>query len=293
MPIDKEQVNKAILFLGQCYTDPQQEDIDKAISLLRKAGVERKELKIIKATDVESVQQTFIPIGVPWFDQWLRGGIRKKELLLFGATPHGGKTHLLSWFGSQALLQGFTVANFVGEDILSDVKENYVRGVSVAPACLENLWMIDVQDSRFGVNEVESVFNKMKEEGHTPDILVIDHVDLMKSNQTRTSQSWEMVEELMSELKMLAKRTDTFIASASQAGYNREARGMERFYKSKTGKAGWSDLVIMIEDQQEDMFDLALLKARGRSKITDAERRKTVQYNWDTMIMTDLIAGGM
>jgi hypothetical protein len=294
--VDKGLLNEAILLLGKTYNQPKGQHVESAISLLQKSlhGAS-KPLTAIKAREVPDAATDFIESGVDWFDSWFSGGGRFGELLLYGATPHGGKTHLLVWTGSQFLLEGYRVLSIIGEDLLADVREYYALGTGGCDEALDNLWLADMQDMRFGVAEVETVYESLKTEGVPPDIIVIDHVDLMKTVGGKAD--WEGVSDVMADLKIFAKRTNTFVVTASQANFGKDIKGMERFYRAKVGKAGNADLIVMVNDtiDLDDgvmEYEVERLKARGRKRIYGVTKQKTLLCNWGKMSIKDISQGG-
>jgi hypothetical protein len=143
------------------------------------------------------------------------------------------------------------------------------------------------QDVRFGTREVEEAIERMRSAGNMPDVVIIDHVDLMKGTNSQKSD-WEAVSDIMVELKMLAKRLNIIIITASQANFSKEIKGMERFYRSKVGKAANSDIIFMIDDVIDKEYFITLSKARGRKRIPTEERQKVLLVDWETMSMKDI-----
>lgn len=284
--INKTILDDAIAILGKTYNSPKTTHIEHVISLLRESIHSHKtDLVATRADKITEVCGVFIPTGVPWIDTWLRGGLRPGELLLIGATPHAGKTHTLVWFGIQYLLEGHKVLSVIGEDLLSDVKAAYQKGIA-DPEALQNLWLADMQDVKFGVPEIEALYDRLVAEGNKPDIVIVDHVDLMKGVSGK--QDWEVVSEVMVALKMFAKRTGCIIITASQANYGKELKGNERFYRAKVGKAANADVIIMIDDVVDNEYIVSLTKARGRKRVRNDEKTKTLDVDWDTMTIEEL-----
>lgn len=287
--VNKEFLDNAISILGKSYNSPTSKSIEHAIEYLRKSMHERKEVLVIRADKIVGGEAgaAFFPFGVPWIDTWLRGGLRLQELMLIGAIPHAGKTHTLAWCGIQFLLQGMKVLDIIGEDLLEDVKDTYDKGIpKEAKEALQNLWLANVQDVSFGVKQVEDIYELLKAEGNAPEVIIIDHVDLMKGSGDKAD--WEQVTDVMVALKMLAKRLNVIIITASQLTYDEASKGNARFYRAKVGKAANADVILMIDDVIGTDYIVSLTKARGRKKIPSEERQKTLHVNWDTMEIKDL-----
>lgn len=287
--VNKEYLDNAITILGKAYNSPTSKALEHAIEYLRKAMHEKKEVLVVRADKIIGGEAgtSFLPFGVPWIDTWLRGGLRLQELMLIGAIPHAGKTHTLAWCGIQHLLEGRKVLDVIGEDLLEDVKDTYDKGLPEgAKEALQNLWLANVQDVSFGVPQVESIYQLLASEGNAPDIIIIDHVDLMKGSGDKAD--WEQVSDVMVALKMLAKRLNVIVITASQLTYDKESKGNARFYRAKVGKAANADIIIMIDDVIGNEYIVSLTKARGRKKIPSEERQKTLRVDWDKMIMEDI-----
>lgn len=284
--INKEMLDNAIAIIGKTYNTPKATQIEQAIDFLRKSMHEKKEVEVVRADQViKSDSGEFFPFGVPWADTWLRGGLRKQELMLIGAIPHAGKTHTLGWFGIQYLLEGHKVLYIIGEDLMIDVKETFEKGIRSKDA-LKNLWLANVQDVSFSLKHIEGIFDMLAGKGETPDVVITDHVDLMKGSSSKAD--WEQATEAMVGLKMFAKRTNTINITASQLTYDEASKGNARFYRAKVGKAANADVIMMIDDVVGNEYSVSLTKARGRKKISAEERQKTLLVSWDTMTIEDI-----
>jgi predicted ATP-dependent serine protease len=231
----------------------------------------------------EEGRKHFLKSGLKWFDEWLGGGARRQELEMYSAVPHGGKTHLLCWTVGQFILGGFSALYMAGEDLMSDIKYYCAQTIRNKQA-IKNLWLYDVVDSHFGVSEVEASIGQMKEEGHDPDIIVVDNVDVMYGHGKSDVES---LTNICRDLKMLAKRTNKVIWTASQQGFGKEQRGMARLYGAKVGKAKNLDLLVMVNNAYDDEYDVTLEKARGR-RIKYESRNKMLRCDWDEMEIEDI-----
>lgn len=278
--VDRTKLSAAIMLLGKHFNDPDPQVIEQSIQLLRQSVSDGKATQIIRYKDVPEFRAGFVAVGPSWYREWHGGGMRPQELKLIGATPHGGKTHLLVWDGSLYIQSDYRVLHINGEDLLADIKYYYSLAVPETELLHENLRFADMQDKRFGVQDIENTYQQAITEDFEPEIIIIDHVDLMKGAIGKAD--WEAVSEVMAELKLLAKRTNTIIITATQQNFpNPEQRGMARFYRAKVGKAGEPDLIFMVDVAVADQYTISRVKARGRRRSGNETR--TLLCDWETM----------
>lgn len=283
--VDKTKLSEAIMLLGKNFNSPQPKVLEKAIDLLRQSLQTGAAHSTIRYGAVPEFRDSFIAVGPKWYQQWHGGGMRPQELKLIGATPHGGKTHFLVWDGSQYILSGYRVLHINGEDLLADVKFYYSQAVRNDEALEENLLFADMQDKRFGVQDVEAVYEQAKEEGFEAEIIIIDHVDLMRGGYGKAD--WEAVSEIMAELKLFAKRSGTIVITATQQNFpHPDQKGMARFYRAKVGKAGEPDVIFMVDMAVGQQYTMSRVKARGRRQTTD--NTKTLMCDWDSMQVEEI-----
>lgn len=278
--INKDKIAEAIMLLGKNFNNPNIKAIEKSIDLLKKSLSGSAIPVTTHYNDVPEFRDNFITVGPQWYQEWHGGGLRPQELKLIGATPHGGKTHFLVWDAAQYILADYRVLHVNGEDLLADIKYYYSLAVGDLKLLEENLIFADMQDKRFGILELEATYQIAIQQGFEPEIIVVDHVDLMKGEHGKAD--WEAVSEVMAELKLLAKRTNTIIITATQQNFpNPDQRGMARFYRAKVGKAAEPDLIFMVDMVVDNQYTISRVKARGRRRMV--ESTKVLLCDWDTM----------
>src|SRR5574341_2250614 len=161
--LDKSKINEAILLLGNAYNKADERLVEKAIGILRASTeIQAETSHLIHASKVKVDKTPFYRFGVPWLDQYLGGGARKKELIIVAGEPAVGKTHFMNWIGAKGLDQGATVLHINGEDILSDIQTNYQQAVANSKV-LDNLWYVD-EDDEFGIKDVENEILKLQQD---------------------------------------------------------------------------------------------------------------------------------
>ncbi len=275
--IKKEKIIEAVTKLTQNYNKLDGKIIARAITLLREATPVIRSVEAIRSDKIILIprEKDFIPFGEPWLDVWLDGGVRRKEILLFGGVPFSGKSHLLAWAGSRFIRRSLPTIAIYGEDMTADYLRYYELAVK-NKMMMKNLWLADM-DGKFNIEDIETVISQVRKQVE-PIVLIVDHLKLMKLPYGFTGV--DGLEALAVELKMLAKRENVILLTATQAGYGNDRHGLERLYGSKTGIAGNMDIAIMME-AYENQYKLSLEKAKGRKPHGDKE--KIITVNWDIM----------
>lgn len=277
--LDKQNLNNAILQLTKAYQNNSLTSLNKAIKILKGVSSEAEAPPVaVRADQVEIKPAKFIPFGVKWLDKWLGGGARLEEMILWVDNPGGSKTHMLKWFGSQFLSQGYEVLDVSGEDIASDVLQYYSS--AVAQRYLKNLWLADMARP-FSVEDVEAIIHNVRSQGARPTVAIVDHLDLMEKPWAHNDVA--ALTAVASELKFLFKREKMVGFTASQALFS--GQGLGKIYGSKVGKAGNVDVIFIVDDSDGEYYNVGLYKARGRKKTK--EQHKTLQANWDKMEVND------
>lgn len=281
--ISKEAITAAVQQLTKAYVNPNGKTVEKAIQILKDSlRYEAKVIRPVRADRARIVKAHYAPLGVPWLDKWLSGGVRAGEFVLWVDVPGGSKTHAMKWIGSQFVRQGKDVIDISGEDLVSDTLDYYMKGVKSKEA-LKHLWIADMQEP-FGVSDVEDVIEQVRKEGGDPQMVVVDHLDLMRQPFARDDVTG--LKLLATELKFLFKREKVVGVSASQALFAAPGvKGMHRIYGSKVGKAGNMDVIFIVDSSDDELYTVTLAKARGRKRAE--EKTKTLEMDWDNMIVRE------
>jgi predicted ATP-dependent serine protease len=276
--IIKEKVIEAVTKLTTNYNNLDEKIIIKVMALLKDAMPVSRLVQAVRADKIiiPPRKKSFIQFGEPWLDGWLDGGMRRKEVLLFGGVPFSGKTHLLAWAGSRFVKQNLNTVAIFGEDMMDDMLRYYGSAIGSKQA-MKYLWLADM-DGKFSIQDIELILDQVRKEVE-PVVLVVDHLKLMKMPYGFTGV--DALEALSVELKMLAKRENVILLTATQAGFGKDKKGMERLYGAKVGIGGNMDIVIMINDVYQDQYSLSLDKAKGRAMPLDKD--KVVIVDWRNM----------
>ena len=182
-------------------------------------------------------QQPAYPTGYDEFDEVLGGGIRRKEMLLLSANSGGGKSIVMSNFGLNYLLnQGMSIlyvslelpvemiakrfvsmVTYIGQREVLERRSEVVHLVQQAGKRLEEDLIIERLPSGTTPNQlrafIREVILKRKHKGKhkKPDVLLLDYIDLMGSNEKISADNVfakdkdvsEQVREILFEFDMI------------------------------------------------------------------------------------------
>lgn len=216
-------------------------DMDSIYSVIQKAmnaGV-ALDLGLDYFGDIETRYtadaRSTIATGWPVLDSLLKGGLSRGELGILIANSGVGKSWLLSCIGANALRLGKTVFHITLEldqsysglrydAILSGVtldklqlhRDKLSETLSTIPGKLYIKWYPMKSISLMGIR---AYVEKAKAMGITPDLIIIDYIDLVKYVGTSTKED-VVLKEIYEETKGLAGELAVPIWSVSQA--NRE-----------------------------------------------------------------------
>lgn len=291
--VDLDKVNQAIMHLSKKYKNITVEDIEKGVSILRSSfPVSSSQPKLVRLDQVKTAPATFFSTGEPWLDQWLAnprgngGGVRLKEVFLMAGTPYAGKSHWLQWLTSRFALQGHESVYVFGEDLIDDVKDNLLIACKGDTRAVQRIHLLDM-DGRFTVADVQQQLDELRAAGGNPTVVTLDHLDLMNPSSSHR-EDWRMAEEVVTDLKFMAKHNNVMALTASQRTFDTGGAngGMASLYRSRTGKAGNVDILLMIKDVYHGTdYNMGLEKARGRRVMTSS---KTVFCDWSTMTIAEI-----
>lgn len=248
-----EQFCKQSAFINavrDSYTDLDENEFDKAykrisdamlVSLQRDMGVELYEnpeeyLKGLLDTEINH------PTLIKAIDDVLNGGMARKTFSLFSANSGVGKSNMLANLGVNYSLQGFNVL-YISLELPEDMI--YIRLSAISTAVNIALWKqripeiagklitrknngagsYKVKRMRSGTtaNDIRSYLKHYEiEYGYTPDVIIIDYLDLMHPNGgTKNKQVFDQDKEKSEEVTEILHDYNAIGISASQQ--NREA----------------------------------------------------------------------
>ena len=286
--MDKIKINDAVLSLHRAFNTGDKKYVEFAIRSLQSIVNDECAIVLHRADQYVAPKENkqFLPTGIDWFDNATNGGLRRQELFLLGGVTSIGKTHFLSYIAGHYVLKGLNVLHFNGEDILEDVKEIYACGLDKDD--MKRLYFAEVISGSFNEAKIEDAIENLKKENFVPDVIVLDHLDIMSVMNNR--EDWLAISELTKNIRAIAKKHNVIMLTASQmnfagggvagGGFNGSALG--RLYRGKVSKAAHCDVIFLVVDAVGNNYQLEVSKLRGRKR---KEQFINLNVNLDEMII--------
>jgi predicted ATP-dependent serine protease len=161
----------------------------------------------------------------------LQGGLGNGDFGLIFGNPGGGKSWSLVALGGFAVLNGYNVIHYtleLGEDYVgrrydafftkipvNRILENRARVEEIIPNLTGELIIKEFPTGKATINTVESHIKKMISLGVTPDLVIIDYVDLLSSKRKSSDRKFE-IDDIYTSTKGLARELNIPIWSVSQ-----------------------------------------------------------------------------
>ena len=254
------------------------------------------------------------PIGIGALDNWLYGGVGKRELMCFVAPSGRGKTVMLINIMHNMMLRGSNVLFISLEMGVVDILRRFYRRILLqdkdaardADDKHMETWLnkyfksshssgkvVYFPANTFSVEDMQAEITKLEaKSGFVPDVIIIDHLDLMTSKMKHirnkeSSSFWRLVTD---DLHTYCLANSTPIITVTQA--NREGAGKTIVGVANVGesygKVQSSDIIISInqteEERERKRMRLSILKNRDyyTGKIIE------LYVDLDMMMMVDI-----
>lgn len=187
---------------------------------------------------------SMISTGWKQLDKLLYGGLNRKEMILFSANSGGGKSIVMANLGINLVEQGLNVLYIsleLFEDIVAKRFDSMVTGVSqqdwnnrtteiaqkieTKRGTVGNLF-IKYMSSGTNCNAIRSYIKEFEiQTGFVPDVLIVDYLDLMGTNERMGADNvFEKDKKSSEELRNIGSDYNMYIVTASQQ--NRSAVGV-------------------------------------------------------------------
>ena len=229
-----QQLKKALLTSVDLLQSGMYDDIRALVDNALKAGMD-KNLGHEYEKDVEDRyrEEYRNPIATPWpvINGLLQGGLGGGDLGLIFGGPGGGKSWSLVALGAAAVQAGFSVNHYTLELSEAYVGKRY-------DACFTNISVNTIQEHRKAVESaiinlpgrlvikeypmgkatistIESHIQKCRDLDQSPDLIIIDYIDLLRADRSSKERK-EEIDDVYMATKGLARELNLPIWSVSQ-----------------------------------------------------------------------------
>ena len=229
-----QQLKKALLNSVDLLQAGDYDSIKLMIEGALKAGQD-KNIGHEYNKDIESRyrEDSRVTIPTPWpeINDITQGGLGNGDFGLIFGNPGGGKSWSLVALGGYAVKMGYNVAHYtleLGEDYVGRRYDSFFTQIPVnkilenrekvehAVETLEGELVIkEFSIGRASIATIEAHIQKLISIGIKPDLVIIDYVDLLKSQRNSTDRKFE-IDDIYTSTKGLARELNVPIWSVSQ-----------------------------------------------------------------------------
>lgn len=249
-----------------------------------------------------------IPTGWDFFDQKTEGGLFPKTLTVFAGQVNVGKSIVLGNIATNmvlanknVLLISLEMSEFMYSKRistqLSQIPHNELKTYTdelktqinhVKKNLSSQLIIKEYPPKTITVRHIDSFITKLKHKGFTPDIVVIDYINLIHP-VGKNLNSYESVKEIAEHLRALAFKYSIPFVSATQlnrGSFNTASPGMEGISES-IGLAATCDVICSLWQEEEDkelgVINMGFQKNRFGPNFGSAAFR----CNYDTLTLKE------
>jgi len=214
-----------------------------------------------------------IPTGWEFFDKKTEGGLFPKTLTVFAGQVNVGKSIVLGNIATNMLMSDknvllislemseFMYAKRISAQ-LTQIPHNDLKTFTgelkeqllhIKRTIASKLIVKEYPPKTITVRQIDSFITKLKHKGFTPDIVVIDYINLLQPI-AKNLNSYETVKEISEQLRALAFKYNIPFVSATQlnrASFNTASPGMEGISES-IGLAATCDIICSLWQEEED-----------------------------------------
>ena len=229
-----QQLKKALLNSVDLLNSGDFESIRGLIDNALKAGAEKNiGHEYIKDTEARYREEARTIVPTPWgkFNDLMQGGLGNGDFGLIFGNPGGGKSWTLVALGGYAVKMGFNVLHYtleLGEDYVGRRYDAFFTGKPVdtltknrkavdeiIPQLPGQLIIKEYAPGQATINTIRGHIQKCTDLEFTPDLIIIDYVDLLSSKK-RTQDRKGEIDDIYVSTKGLAKELQLPIWSVSQ-----------------------------------------------------------------------------
>jgi len=229
-----QQLKKALLNSVDLLKAGDYDSIKYMIESAMKAGVDKNighEYKKDTESRYREDHRTIVPTPWPEINELVQGGLGNGDLGLIFGNPGGGKSWTLVALGGYAVKIGYNVIHYTLElseaytgrrydafftGVPVDQLEKHKDAVENSTADLPGELIIrEFPMGKTTISTIEAHINKVKDLGITPDLIIIDYIDLLSSKRKRSDRK-EEIDDIYTSTKGLARELNIPIWSVSQ-----------------------------------------------------------------------------
>jgi replicative DNA helicase len=237
---------------------------------------------------LEQDNRTPFPTGITGLDNLLRGGLARGELGIVLAPTGVGKTTVLTKFGNTAYNHGANVLQIVFEDNKNAIMRKHYAiwsGISphlqsehveeIVPIIEErkansNGKLIISKMPSFGttLGTIKSKIRKYINDGIKIDLLIIDYVDCINSDNKNYNEEWKGEGNIMRGIESMAEEFDMAIWVATQGDRSSIATEVVQMHQMggsiKKAQIGHVVLTVgkTLEQKENKLATMTLVKSR-------------------------------
>ena len=229
-----QQLKKALLNSVDLLNSGDFEAIRGLIDNALKAGAEKNiGHEYIKDTEARYREEARTIVATPWgkFNDLMQGGLGNGDFGLIFGNPGGGKSWTLVALGGYAVKMGYNVLHYtleLGEDYVGRRYDAFFTGKpvdtlhknkdkveEVVKELPGQLIIKEYAPGQATINTIRGHIQKCTDLEFTPDLIIIDYVDLLSSKK-RTQDRKGEIDDIYVSTKGLAKELQLPIWSVSQ-----------------------------------------------------------------------------
>lgn len=241
-------------------------------------------------------KETKIPTPLTMMNKVTNGGFPKKTLNLLISGTGGGKTHAMTYFSSQYLMQGLNVLyitlemsetriaeridaallDVTVEDLKKYPRETFSNKLNKLKQKTQGKLIIkEYPTGSINANNIRFLLDELKtKKNFSPDVLVLDYINLVSSYRIKdASNTYVTVKNVAEEIRGLAQERNLLVLTASQT--NRSGQNSSDFELTEVseshGLAMTADSmfgIIVTEDLEKlSQMRIKILKNRYGGKV--------------------------
>lgn len=244
-----------------------------------------------------------IPLGYRELDEFLNGGVSRQELLLFMAGSGVGKSIFMTNIAINFLMRKLNVCYItleLAEDVVAKRFDSMITGISqreifekmtkvssdlerMSPG-MGTLRIKRMPESTTNANHIRAYLKEFEMvNGFLPDVVVVDYMDLMASNQKISAENVSVKDKYVAEeIRSIAHEFNLLMVSASQmnrGAIRDDAIDQSNIAGGLTKIMTCDNLIAIIQNDQMKAageYMLKLVKTRNSGGVG-----KIVMLRWD------------